>query len=62
MKTICITKKSSNEIIACVPLSNGEKGIIHKDYEIQFYDGTEPCFVKSAGEIKLSGNVFGIRL
>jgi hypothetical protein len=62
MKTICVTKKDTNEAIACIPLCDGEKGIYHKDYDIKLYDGTEPYFYDTGYNILLSENVFGIKL
>lgn len=64
MKTICIVKSGTNEVIAAVTQDGGvESDIIEKKgYQVKIYNDTEPYLTETNdGKILLSSNIFGIR-
>lgn len=58
MQTVVVFDKETKEIIACVPLSDGEKGICRKDASFEIYNGTEPIFTETGSGIVLNTNAF----
>lgn len=58
MQTVVVFDKETKEIIACIPLADGEKGICRKDVDFQIYNGTEPIFTETGNGIVLNTNAF----
>ena len=58
MQTIVVFDKKTKEIIACIPLADGEKWICRKDVDFQIYNGTEPIFTETSNGIVLNTNAF----
>lgn len=58
MQTIVVFDKKTKEIIACIPLSDGEKAICRKDVEFRIYNGSEPVFTETGNGIVLNANAF----
>ncbi|WP_342756747.1 hypothetical protein [Kineothrix sedimenti] len=59
---VCVFKKETNEVVACIPIENGGKGIMHKDFDFKIYGDTEPYFNAIDGKVFLKENTFGIKL
>lgn len=57
-QTVVVFDKETKEIIACIPLSEGEAAICRKDVDFQIYNGTEPIFTETGNGIVLNSNVF----
>lgn len=58
MQTVVVFDKETKEIIACVPLADGEKGICRKDVDFHIYNGTEPIFTETGNGVVLNTNAF----
>lgn len=58
MQTVAVFDKETKEVIACIPLSDGEKAICRKDIDFKIYNDTEPIFYRDRNEIKLNTNAF----
>lgn len=58
MKTVVVFDKETKEIIACIPLSDGQQAICRKDVGFEIYNGTEPIFTETGNGIVLNTNAF----
>lgn len=57
-QTVVIFDKGTKEIIACIPLADGETAICRKDVDFQIYNGTEPIFTETGNGVVLNTNAF----
>lgn len=62
MQTVVVFDKETKEVIACVPLADGEKGICRKDVDFQIYNDTEPIFTETGNGIVLNTNALIMNL
>lgn len=58
MHTVAVFNKQTKEILACIPLSDGEKAICRNDIDFQIYNGTEPILTETENGIVLNTNAF----
>lgn len=57
-QTVVVFEKETKEIIACIPLTEGETAICRKDVDFQIYNGTEPIFTETENGVLLNTNTF----
>lgn len=57
-QTVVVFEKETKEIIACIPLTDGEAAICRKDVDFQIYNGTEPIFTETENGVALNANAF----
>lgn len=57
-QTVVVFDKETKEIVACIPLIEGEKAICRKDVDFKIYNGTEPIFTETANGVVLNNNAF----
>lgn len=60
-QTIVVFDKTTKEIIACIPLSDGQT-ICRKDVDIKIYNGTEPVFTEMENMVILNENAFMLNM
>ncbi len=54
---VAVYNRITKEILACIPLIDGQEGFAKDDIEFRFYPiGTEPAFREENGIVKLSEN------
>lgn len=56
--TVAVFDKNTKEIIACIPLTDGEKAICRKDVDFRIYNDTEPVFTETGNGVVLNTNAF----
>ena len=61
-KIIVVYDTNTKEIIACVPLSNGEKGILKNGVDIKLYGDAEPLFKDMGNGVITLADAFEIKL
>lgn len=57
-QTVVVFDKETKEIIACIPLTDGETAICRKDVDFQIHNGTEPIFTETENGVILNNNAF----
>lgn len=62
MITVVVYKEDTKEVLAAVPLADGEKGIFRNDVGFQIFNGTEPVFAETPGGLILKDNSFIINM
>lgn len=62
MITVVVYKEDTKEVLAAVPLEDGEKGICRNDVGFQIFNGTEPVFSETPDGLILKDNSFIINI
>lgn len=62
MVTVVVYKEGSREVLAAIPIKDGEKGICKDDVGFQIFNGTEPVFVETPDGLILKDNSFFINM
>ncbi len=62
MTTVVVYEKGTREVIAAIPLANGEAAVCRKDVEFQIFNDTEPVFTEVPGGIILKANSFFLNM
>lgn len=62
MITVVVYKENTREVLAAIPINDGEKGICRNDIGFQIFNGTEPVFTELPNGIFLKENSFFINM
>lgn len=62
MVTVVVYQEDTREVLAAIPMGDGEKGICKKNVGFQIFNGTEPVFTEVPGGIVLKENAFFINM
>lgn len=57
MITVVVFDKETREVIAAIPIKNGEPAVCRNDVEFQIFNGTEPVFAETEQGITLAENI-----
>ncbi len=58
MQTVVVYNRSTHDVIAAIPIDEGETAICRNDVEFALYRGTEPVFIDTPDGPKLKMNAF----
>lgn len=58
MQTVVVYDRKTRDVLAAIPLKDGETAICRKDVEFTIYHDTEPVFTETPTGPKLKTNAF----
>lgn len=58
MTTVVVYEKKTRQVLAAIPMSEGEAAICREDVEFQIFNGTEPIFTETPAGPILAENIF----
>lgn len=62
MTTVVVYEKGTRDVIAAIPLADGETAVCRNDVEFQIFNGTDPVFEEVPGGIILKANSFFLNM
>ncbi len=62
MITIVVLDKETREVIAVIPMQDGEEGIMKNGVDFQIFTDTEPTFQNQDGVLTMNENTFMVNM